>query len=84
MESTQHSFLWHFPTVNAPKSVINFINKSLKTSIFLVSPADTTETLGKRELQISRTNGITLNGSAKALFWIAASITMAIIIGQLS
>ncbi|MFK5954269.1 MAG: hypothetical protein QM498_14525 [Desulfobacterium sp.] len=84
MESTQHSFSWHSLTVNAPKSIVNFIDKSIKTSIFLVSPADTTDTLGKRELQISRSNGITLKGSAKALFWIAVSITMAILIGQLS
>ena len=50
----------------------------------MVSPADTTDTLGKREFQSPRSHGITLNGSVKALFWIAASITMAIIIGQLS
>ena len=84
MESTQRSFSWHSPTVNAPKSVVSFIEESLKTLIFLTSPADTTDTLGKKELQLSRSNGITLKGSTKALFWIAVSITMAILIGQLS
>jgi len=84
MESTQRSFLWQSPHVNAQKSVLNLIDKSLKILIFLVSPTDTTDTPGKKELQISRSNGITLNGSAKTLFWIAASISMAVLVGQLS
>ncbi len=84
MESTQRSFFWHHPTVNAQKSILNFIDKSLKTLIFMVSSADTTDTLGKKEIQESRSHGITPNGSVKALFWIAGSITMAILIGQLS
>ncbi len=84
MESTQRSFLWKSPNVNASTSVCSLMGKALNMLIFMVTPTDTTETHGKRGFQMSSSNGITLNGSIKLLFWIAVSITLGILTGQLS
>ncbi len=84
MESTRRSFLWQAPNVNASTTVCSLMGKALKMLIFILTPADTTENFGKRGVQISSANGITLNGSIKSLFWIAVSITLGILAGQLS
>ena len=66
----------------------NRISKTLDGSgqalVPLFSPEDTTNSEGEGHLQIAKYMEYNIRGLAKAVIWIAVSISIALLIGQLS
>ena len=81
---TQRSFLDYVFFVQTLNLIAKLLNKSANALIYLFSPEDTSETEGEGRLQITKCNGNNISGIIKALFWIAISISIALLMGRLS
>ena len=84
LESTRHSFGVYDLNFLALKTIPRFLNNTGKTLLYLVSPEDTSGNDTERRLSIAKSGRDKIHGGIKALFWMAASITLALLIGQLS
>jgi len=71
----------NFDTINL---IPEFWNNCGKAFILLVSPTDTTENTVDGQLKSGTPVVNDIYGGVKVLFWIVMSITIALLIGQLS
>jgi hypothetical protein len=56
----------------------------IKALIYMVSPEDTAQSGVERHGSMERFDGNPIKGAIKAMFWIAVSILIALLMGQLS
>ena len=81
---TQLSFMGNRRSVHAVNLISKLLGKSGKALMFLFSPEDTTDNEGKRQFQIAKHNAYHISALTKAVFWVAISISTALLIGRLS
>ena len=81
---TQRLFMGSCRGDHAVNRISEFLDKSGKTLMALFSPEDTTETQDEGRIQIARHNVYNFNGFIKVVFWVAISISIALLIGRLS
>ena len=83
-ESKHHSFFRHHLDFNALTAVSERPKKRSRTLKYYFSPEDTTENADRRQRQALRHEKISIPGVIKAVLWIAASICLALLIGNLN
>jgi len=81
--STQRSFSGQDIVFHALNLISEYLNKYGNALMPLISTEDTTENGDQGQLQIARYNGNDIRGAVKAVFWIAISISIALLMGRL-
>jgi hypothetical protein len=84
LESTQGSFMSQGQGFNPIHPVTEFRRAGASALIQLVSPEDTSESVGGRIHRGIQYDGNSVGGAIKLVFWMAAAIVLSILIGQLS
>ena len=84
LESTQRPVFHHYIVFIALKSIFKLLYRGCNTMAHLVLPEDTTGSSGDRQLHIARYERLDLHGDVKAVFWIAVSIILSLLIGKLN
>lgn len=84
LESTQGSFFNQDLFFHPITVILEFMRAVGNTVMQLVSAEDTCEKTGGRKHQASQYEGSAVFGAFKLVFWMAAAITLSILIGQLS
>lgn len=80
----QRFFMGSYRSDYAVSRIFEFLDKSGKVLMSLLLPEDTTDNRGKAQVQIARYNTYNFNGLIKVVFWVAISISIAVLIGRLS
>lgn len=83
LESTQTSIISQGQVFNPINRIGGIMRAGGKLMLWLVSPEDTSENLGGRKHHASPSCGITLGTAFKLVFWMAAAVTLSILMGQL-
>ena len=81
---TQRSLMGSYRSDYAVNRISKFLDKSGQALRSLFSPEDTTNNGGEGQLQIAKHMAYNISGLTKAVFWIAISISIALLIGRLS
>ncbi len=81
---TQRLFMGSYRSDYAVNRISEFLEKSEQALMSLFSPEDTTNNEGDGQLQIAKHMAYNISGLTKAVFWIAISISIALLIGRLS
>ena len=81
---TKRLFMGQFRSVYAANLVSELIDKSGQAFVSMFSPEDTTNYESGGQMPITRHNAYNIGGLAKAVFWVAISISIALWIGRLS
>ena len=81
---TQRLFMGSCRSDYAAKRISNFLDRSGQALMSLFSPEDTTNNEGETQLQIAKYMAYNIRGLTKVAVWIALSISIALLIGQLS
>ena len=83
LESTQRSVFRHYAVPNAEKPSSENANQCGHILNYYVSPEDTTDNAAQSRSQIPKYKKIDTRGVIKAVFWIAISISLSLLIGNL-
>lgn len=83
-ESIQRTFFAHYLAFHELNPGSRLLNSSVNVLKYLVSPCDTTENTGERQPQTAKQDRSNILGLIKTLLWIAVSITLSLVVGQLS
>ena len=81
---TQRLFMGAYRSDYAANRISKFLDRSGQALMSLFSPEDTTNNEGEGQLQIAKYMAYNIRGLTKAAVWIALSISIALLIGQLS
>ncbi len=81
---TQRLFMGSYRSDYAVNRISKFLDKCGQALMFLFSPEDTTNNEGEGQLQIAKHIPYYISGLTKAVFWIAISISIGLLIGRLS
>ena len=83
LESTRRSVFRHYIVSNAEKPGPVNPNQCDCIINYYLSPEDTTDNAAERRAQIPKYATVDIRGMLKAVFWIAISIGLALLIGKL-
>ena len=83
LESAQRSVFHHCAVSNAERPSSENTNQCGYNLNYYVSPEDTTDNAAQRRSQIPEYEKIDTRGVIKAVFWIAISISLSLLIGNL-
>lgn len=81
---TQRLFMGQFRSVYAVNLIAELLDKSGNVLVSLFTPEDTTDKASDGQMRITRHTAYNISGLAKAVFWVAISISIALWIGRLS
>lgn len=81
---TQRLFMGPYRSVYPVNRISEFLDKSGKALMFLFSPEDTTDNQSEGQMQIARHDAYNFRGLIKVAFWVAISISIALLMGRLS
>lgn len=84
LKSARRIDCWHHHALHATKSICETLSKSMGPLMGWVSPEDTTEKAGDRQLKTSKYGRVDIKGVVQTLLWIAVSITLSLFIGKLN
>ena len=81
---TQSSFSERHNDVPSPNLFSKLLKKCGNSLLQLFAPADTSENIGKGQAKVEKYGRYNINGLIKIVFWMLISISIALIMGQLS
>ncbi len=81
---TQRSFMGPCRGVYSVNRIFEILDKYGKVLMSLLSPEDTTDSEGDAQVQNSKHEACNIRGIGKAVFWVAISISIALLMGRLS
>lgn len=80
----QRSTLWQCIVYCALKLISESLNKSGIALKFLITPENTIEEAGEGQMKIAKYERVDIRGVIKVVLWMAISIALSLLIGQLS
>lgn len=81
---SQHSLLKYDLVAYTSQLISEPLNKISKELTYLLLPEDTTENGDEKQFQTPKYNENSIVGVVKAVFWIASSISIVLLMGRLS
>lgn len=81
---TERSFMRHYRSVYPVNLISEILDKSRHAWMSLFLPEDSTDNQGEGQLQIVRHDTYNFSGLIKVVFWVAISISIALLMGRLS
>ncbi len=83
LQSLQDSFILFDFNLRALNSIYKSMSKICKVLLFWLTPEDSTETDGKKQLESKNSGEYNIHGGIKAGLWIIIAIILGFLIGQL-
>ncbi len=82
LESAQRSVFRHYAVTNGEKPSFDIKKQYINKFQYYISPEDTTENATQRTSQTPKYEKIDTQGMIKTVFWIAISVSLALLIGH--